>query len=141
VGSAIALLPDEQEQIVLSSNNETLVLTTKRVRFNSVVWGRSNLISITLDSVASCGLVTASYPLLALVSIISLLIGIAEGGTPTGSGITLLASVLAVAYLITRRVVLSIASNGGQVIKVPLRGMKHESVVAFIEAIEREKLR
>ena len=49
--------------------------------------------------------------------------------------------VLVVAYFLTRRAVISVASNGGQSILVPIKGMKRDAVVAFIEAVEREKLK
>jgi len=61
MSKAVELVPGEQ--VVLRSDEDTLVLTTKRVRYDAVVLGRSKFISITLDSVASCGLATRSYPL------------------------------------------------------------------------------
>jgi len=51
------------------------------------------------------------------------------------------AFVLAGIYFFTRRAVVSIASNGGEVILVPVKRMKREDIILFIEAVEREKLK
>ncbi|MCF8057245.1 MAG: hypothetical protein K9K37_11490 [Desulfocapsa sp.] len=51
------------------------------------------------------------------------------------------AAVLAVAYFLTRRAVISIASNGGETILVPAKGMSRSSIVEFLEAVERKKLK
>ena len=142
MSNKIALLPGEN--VVTSSDNDVLTLTSKRVRYevryDFVVWGRSNLISITLGSVASCGLVTRSFPLLLILAAIAFL----GAFTQRGDALWLLigaAIVLVVAYFLTRRAVISVASNGGQSILVPIKGMKRDAVVAFIEAVEREKLK
>ena len=138
MSNKIALLPGEN--VVTSSDNDVLTITSKRVRYDFVVWGRSNLISITLGSVASCGLVTRSFPLLLILAAIAFL----GAFTQRGDALWLLigaAIVLVVAYFLTRRAVISVASNGGQSILVPTKGMKRDAVVAFIEAVEREKLK
>ena len=142
MSNKIALLPGEN--VVTSSDNDVLTLTSKRVRYevryDFVVWKRSNLISITLGSVASCGLVTRSFPLLLILAAIAFL----GAFTQRGDALWLLigaAIVLVVAYFLTRRAVISVASNGGQSILVPIKGMKRDAVVAFIEAVEREKLK
>lgn len=143
MNNKIDLLPGEQ--IVLSAYDNILVLTTKRVRYDSVVWGRSELISITLSSVASCGLVTTSYPLLLLFAIIAFVAAFAPifklipPNDATGVLIGV-AIVLVILYFTTRGSVISIASNGGKVIKVPTKGMKRDAIVTFIDALEREKL-
>ncbi len=50
-------------------------------------------------------------------------------------------AVLAIAYFLSRRAVISISSNGGQTILVPAKGMSRTSVIEFLEAVEREKLK
>ena len=134
----ISLLPDEQ--VVWSSDKEVLALTTKRVRYNSLEFGRSNLISITLDSIASCGLITRSYPIFLIVALFGVLIAFIQGGD-TQTILLLVAAALVVIFLMTRGKVLSISSNGGQKIVMPAKRMKREAIVELIEAIEREKLK
>ena len=76
--SKIALLPGEQ--VVLSSDNDVLVLTTKRVRYDSTSWGQSSLIGITLKSIASCGLTTRSTPLLIILAVVAALAALTQRG-------------------------------------------------------------
>ena len=123
----------------MSSDNDSLVLTNKRVRYDESVWGQSKLIGITLDSIASCGLVTKSYPWLLVLAVIALLAALNQNG-PTqgaflGAGVALI-----IVYFVSRKAVISIASSGGQEIVVPAKGMKREAIVKFIESVEREKL-
>jgi hypothetical protein len=138
MSNKLVLIPGEQ--VILTSDNDVLVLTNKRVRYDSIVWGRSNLIAITLDSVASCGIITKSYPLLLVIAAIAILAGFIQRGDNVW-GASLIAGVLVVVYFLTRKAVLSVASNGGQNISVPTKGMSREAVVKFIEALEREKLK
>lgn len=134
----IALLPGEQ--VVLSSDNDVLTLTNMRVRYDSVVWGQSNLIGITLGSVASCGLITKSYPFLLILAVVAVLAGVSQGSGRMW-GLVFIAAIFVVAYFVTRKAVLSVASNGGQEIMVPTKGMNREAIIKFIEAVEREKLK
>ncbi len=138
MSNKIALLPGEQ--IVTSSDNDILVLTTKRVRYDSIVWGRSNLISITLNAVASCGLITRSFPFLLILAAIAIVAAFTQRGGGVW-GLLFVAMVLVAAYFLTRKAVISVASNGGQVILVPTKGMNREAIIGFIEAVEREKLK
>jgi hypothetical protein len=128
------------QQIVKTSENGILTLTTKRVRYDSIVWGQSNLISITLGSVASCGLVTKSYPLLLILSAIALVVSFTQQSRALPL-LILIAAVLFAAYFFTRRSVISVASNGGGAILTPTKGMKREDIISFIDAVEREKLK
>ena len=141
-GSGIELLPGEQ--VVMSSNGGILTLTTRRVRYDSSAIGSSALISITLESVASCGFVTRSFPILLVLSALAALgaiVGISGNSTSEAWGLFVVAAILAILYLVTRKSVLAIASNGGQVIRVLASGASRSSLVEFIEALEREKLR
>ena len=45
------------------------------------------------------------------------------------------------AYFLTRRALISITSNGGDSIQAPAKSMNRSSIVKFLEAIEREKLK
>lgn len=138
MSNTIALLPEET--IVTSLDKDNLTLTTKRVRYNSVVWGNSNLISITLQSIASCGLVTKSWPVLLIFALLAFLVSLSLLGSSEFVMPLIAAVVLLGIYFFTRRSVISIASNGGEVILVPIKRMKREDIISFIEAVEREKL-
>jgi hypothetical protein len=138
MSKTFALLPNEQ--IVTQTDYGVLTLTTKRVRYDSVLWGRSHLVSITLGSVASCGLVTRSYRLLLLLGGIAFVASFLQAGAGFW-GLLVAGAVLVGAYWFTRKTVISVASNGGESILFPTQGMKREAVLAFVEAVEREKLK
>ena len=50
-------------------------------------------------------------------------------------------AILVVFYYVTRRAIISIGSNGGEAIQAPANGMKRSSIIEFLEAVEREKLK
>jgi len=136
----IHLLPNEH--VVLASDNDTLLLTNKRVRYNSSQTGASLFLSITLDSVASCGLVTRSYTLLLVLAAAA---GIGaytqRADSQTMAILFAVALILVLSYYSTRGAVISVASNGGQTILVPAKGMSRSSIIDFLDALELEKLR
>lgn len=135
---AIVLLPGEQ--IVTTSDKNILTLTTKRVRFNSSRMSSSNFISITLESVASVGLVTKSFPLLLLLAGVSAIGFFSQQGDVQWAFLAA-AIFMVVAFALTRNAIISIASNGGETILVPARGMNRESILEFLDGVEREKLK
>ena len=142
MNGTIALLPDEQ--VVTSLGNGVLTLTTKRVRYDLSMSGGSRLVSIVLDSVASCALATKSYPLLFIPAAIAFIFAFMAAAFKDGASFILgfiVGSAFVLAYLLTRKAVISIASSGGAVILFPVNGMNHESIKSFIEAVEREKLK
>ena len=138
MSTKVTLLPGEQ--VVMSSDKNILTLTTKRVRYDSELLGSSSFVSITLDSVASCGVVTRSYPILLVLAALTVVAAFMQGGD---SPMMLFgaAAILVVIYFATRRAIISIASNGGDAIEAPTKGMKRSSIIEFLEAVEREKLK
>ena len=138
MGNVIEMLKDEQ--VVLSSENDALILTTERVRYKSEVWGSSELVSMTLNSVASCVYKTKSYPIILILAAIVIVVAFAERGDITAY-LVILSVILVVAYFLTRQAVLSISSNGGEAIVAPVKGMSQERITKFIDALENEKLK
>ena len=162
MSNKIELLPGEL--VVLSSfdnlslsNTEVLTLTNKRVRYDSRRLGQSSLISITLGSVASCSLITKSYPFLLILAVLAVLIAVVLAGISQDIGnwwtlifignwwdlwwdLIFIAAIFVVVYFVTRKTVISVASNGGQEISMSAKGMNRKAIIEFIEAIEREKL-
>lgn len=140
MANKINLLPDEQ--VVRESPQGILTLTTKRVRYDSTYFGGSRFVSITLDSVASCGLVTKSFPILLLLSAAAFFGGYTyTGHDDTRSILYGIGAFLVVLYFLTRRGYISIASNGGQRIQMPSSNMTRDYTIEFFDALEREKLK
>jgi|APTNR8051073442_1049403.scaffolds.fasta_scaffold02011_13 hypothetical protein len=138
MSTKVTLLPGEQ--VVMSSEKNILMLTTKRVRFDSEQVGSSSFVSITLDSVASCGVVTRSYPILLVLAALAFIGGLTRA---SDSPMALIgaAAILVIIYFATRRAIISIASNGGDAIQAPANGMKRSSLIEFLDAVESEKLK
>jgi hypothetical protein len=128
------------ERTILSSNNGLLTLTSVRVIFDAKTTGASKFLSIPLDAVASCGLVTRSQPLLLVVAAIAGLACLAL----SDAGATILALIVAFvfvgAYFATRKAVLKISPNGGEEIAVAARGMKRDEIIAFLVAVHEARI-
>lgn len=133
----------KNEKVIISSNNDSLALTNLRVKYDERSGAKSKTTSITLDSVSSCGLTTQSQPLLMVVSVILLIGGAFAvfGKSDMGIGMIVLGIVFAAIYVTTKSAVITIRSNGGESITVPAKGMDHESVLKFVDAVTNEKLR
>ena len=94
---------------------------------------------MTLDSVASCGLITKSNPIILIAAVI-FLFGVMGGDDEIITGYAIVGLVLVVIFFNTKKAVLSIVSNGGSEIVVSVKDMPREEVIKFINSIEREKL-
>ena len=133
------MLRDERE--LISTNERLLILTTHRVRVDAKVAGRTKLVSITLDSVASCGVATQTHPLLMGAAVLVGLFGVfgLVQQQNSAEGAFIVAAVFAIAYVLTRKAILRIAS-AGDAIEVPASGMSHADLAAFVDAVEEAKL-
>jgi len=136
------LLPGETT--VSENQLLNLTLTSRRVRYTHVVSGQTRIVSITLDSVASCGIISKSYPILLILAGLAAVFGAflvtndpGEGAMRNGT--FLLALALGIAYLATRRVVLAI-SSAGESITVGASGQNPDAMIAFIDSVESAKL-
>lgn len=133
------------ETVLMSSDNNTLVLTNYRVRYDAKEGGASRYIGITLDAVSSCGLVTRSHPILLILAAIAVFGGFAgfmgrmNGDSYLAFGLVI-GAILLLAYFLARSAVFSISSNGGEAIVVPAKGMAREKIVEFLQAVEDAKL-
>lgn len=138
-GNSVAVVSGEQT--ILSSNNGVLSLTNYRVKFDAKASGQSKYVSIALDNVSSCGLVTQSRPALLFIAAICAVIAVALSDKGALIGLLVVAIAFVIAYLVTRTAVITVSSNGGEGICVPAKGMAREDIVSFLEAVMAAKLR
>lgn len=129
------------ERFLKISDNGVLVLTNYRVKYDSHGQGASKFVTMSLDSVSSCGLVTQSRPMLLALAAVALIAALLQNKQELAIVLLIVATVLAAWYLVTRSAVVTISSNGGQPIVVPAKGMKRESVLAFVEEVIEAKIR
>jgi hypothetical protein len=134
-------LPGEKK--LLSSSDDRLVLTTHRVRFEARARGFSRTTSIMLEEVSACEIASTSKPWLIAVGILALFIGFylatPRDDQPKAIGLAV-AAVCVLAYVATRRQVISVRSSGGA-INVPTRGMGLDKAKEFIDHVELAKNR
>ncbi len=128
------------ERIIMSSDNDMLILTNMRVRLNAKNSGNSKLISITLDAVAACGLATRSYPILLLLGLCAVLAGLTQHNE-SQLVLIIVGVLLVLSYFPSRSAVMTIASSGKSEIIIPAKGMGRDAIIEFIDALEAEKVR
>lgn len=135
----MVLLPNEK--ILMQSDKNILTLTTHRVRKETKARGQSAIVSITVDAVASCEVVSTSFPILLGLGVLGILGGAAIFSSDAGSGLVgiLVGLALLAAYFVARTSVLKITSAGDAIV-LPTKGMKPEQLAEFIDAVERQKL-
>jgi|ERR1019366_5861045 hypothetical protein len=128
------------EKSLLTSDNGVLTLSNYRVKYDAQAKGSSKFMTITLDAVASCGLVTQSKPILLVIAAICAIGAVVQHDRGALFGLLFLALCFVVAYFLTRSGVITISSNGGERIDVPTKGMKQENIRSFVEALVEAKL-
>jgi hypothetical protein len=129
------------EQVVMSSDGNQLTLTTLRVTLDQASAGASRYISIPLDGVSSCGLVTRSFPILLLLAVLAAVGGFVLKQKEATVGGLVVGVILVIAYFVTRVAVINISPNGGESIVVPAKGMARDKVLEFLRAVEDAKLK
>lgn len=129
--------PDEK--LLIESDNKVLVLTTHRVRFDSMEGGlavRKELVSILLEELASCAITRASYPILLLLALAGVVLAVVvEGASIVGIALAIL---FTGGFFLSQRQVLLLSSAGSK-IQVNIAGMTLRSVREFIDEIEKAK--
>jgi hypothetical protein len=133
--------PIAGEQSLLTSDTGILALTNYRVKYDAKGNGMSKFVSISLESVSSCGLITRSRPILLVLAAVALIAAFAQSDQSARVGLLAVAAAFGVAYFLTRSGVITISSNGGESIVVPAKGMGREAIVSFLEAVMEAKLK
>ena len=129
-GMKVQLL--EGETLIMSSDNDQLVLTNLRVCY----WRQNAYSSMTLDSIAFVGVGQQEQQWFLLLAVLSLLgLGV-NAVLPIISFIVFL-----VLYFVSRQTQMQIQSASGKSIAVGLKGMKINGCVEFLNEVEAAKMR
>lgn len=141
VGSGMLNLPLlPNEEVIFSSDKDTLILTSMRIRYQSKGNGHSIFWTLMLDNVACCAIATRSHPLLILLALILGASGFLSS-LEDFRGLLWIACILVmVAYAYTRSKILSIESRGGGNLKVPILGLGKDQTIEFVNEVERARL-
>ncbi|RFP66401.1 hypothetical protein D0N36_03370 [Hymenobacter lapidiphilus] len=134
------------ESLITQSPNNVVMLTSHRIRYNAASSSYAHLVSMMLEKVSSCEVRYQSHPGLLILGL--LVAGLGSLGF-AGNGDTqamamaaiVIGLVLVLVYFSTRKHIVSIASDGGSRIGFETKGMKREAIVAFVNAIEKAKVK
>lgn len=133
--------PIPGERQLIASDSGILTLSNYRVTYDAKGQGKSKYISIPLDAVSSCGLVTRSFPLLLVVAAIAILFAFTQEQTSDHYTFLIVGAIFVIAYFFTRAGVISVSSSGGEGIAVPTKGMNREQILYFLESVAEARLR
>jgi hypothetical protein len=142
----MTLLPNEHE--ILTSNEDKIVLTNKRIQMTEKDWGRSYKISIFLEDISSTQVVYKSNILWLILSILCLLyfafallqndrFGYYDKAPMQISfviGIIFLAL-----YWFSRRHIISIHSDGGKPLEIMVNRMPDSEIEHFFDKVQLAK--
>jgi len=128
----------QNEELLMNSDDKSVLLTNKRVVMDSKIWGKSNKIFIFLEDISSVEVHYKSYPLLLILSVVSMIVIVFLREIPPIAGIGL-ALLFAVGWLITRKHTIQINSNGGASIDIYIKGMSDETIGKFIHKLQQAK--
>ncbi len=135
------LLPNEEK--LLSSNNDKVVLTDLRVRMTDYALGKTYTIIIFLEDISSIEVRYKSQIILLILAGISVFGGFfMNSGYHEDSSVMwgfVLGAMFFIAWLLTRRHIISIASDGGAVINFIVEGMSEDKVSDFVDRLSLAK--
>ena len=123
------------ERVIMTSVGDALSLTNFRVKYESNGGGISSYKSIPLGKVSCCAVTTKNYPFLLVVAAMA---GLGMLGLPSDQGRVVcgvVAFVCVLAFFFLRTGQLEVISDSGSSIAVPTKGLKHEEVRRFAEAV------
>ena len=140
------LLPNEEA--VLSSNGDKIILTNYRIQMTDSEWGQSFNISIFLEDISSIEVKYSSHIILIIIGIICVLGGFFMGNAYTahsaeysqGGGIgssamftgIIFGGMFFAAWWFTRKHIISISSDGGSSLNFLVTGMSDDTISDFI---------
>lgn len=136
----------DEESILLSNDNSTVILTTHRIRADFGNASEASLTSMMLENVSSVQLSSRSHPALLSFGVVGSLIGLGlafygERQFSSVGGLLLLLSIVSlVLYYYSRKHTCVIASNGGSRIVFTTTNMKREALIDFIDQVEQAKM-
>jgi hypothetical protein len=139
------LLLLSNEQIISQSTDGSIVLTNQRLASLRSSWGKQDVTTLLLRHVNSFEIHYQHRPLILIIGIVFCLvslIGIYSKGLGSEEAAVLLIGglVLVIFYLLTRRHVVSVRTDGGAIIEFATKGMNGHDVIAFINKVQKAKL-
>lgn len=129
------------EEVIVSSNQERIVLTNQRIHQADKEWGRSYLITVFLEDISSIEMLYKSNPVFLVLAAVSFAFGVLvtppsdRGEATYRFGGVMVAIVFLILWLYSKRQVVMIASNGGSRVNFRVDAMKKLEVEWFINKV------
>lgn len=127
------------ETVILSSQDDTLVLTNMRVKHEIKTKAKTVYKSIPLDQIATCALDTRTHPILLVLAALSAMALLLAPEISQRLAAGILALGLAAAYFVTRNGQIEIFASSGESIAVPTKRLQHDDIKKFLEAVEAQR--
>jgi len=137
----IQLFPDEQ--LLTQSSGGEVTLTTHRITYEYVEWGRSYNQSIMLEHITSCENKYNTQVWLIMLGALSLVTGLILSSDANRDAFTVsifVALACSVIYWLTRSNLIIIASPSTRMY-IKVNGMNRDTVLGFINKVEQAKHR
>jgi hypothetical protein len=135
------LLPNEEKLII--SNADKIILTNHRIQMNDSVWGQSYTISIFLEDISSIEIKYKSNLIFIIFGVLSILAGVFLAGEHNGGQEIILGLVGGGVFLafwwFSRKHIISISSDGGSVMKFIVSSMSDDKIADFIYNVSLAK--
>jgi len=138
------LLPDEEK--ILLSNDNKVVLTNYRIQLNQKDWGSFYNIEIFLENISSVEVKYHSIIILLLLGALSLAAGTLEYFQEESHNnifaiLLMIGFGLLIGWTLTRQRVIRISSDGGGAINMDVHKMSKDQIQDFIDHIQLAKFR
>lgn len=133
----------QNEDKLISSNADKIVLTNQRIMMKDEIWGKSFKISIFLEDISSIETHYKSYMLFLIIGIILVFAGLAmfkSGGLMAVGGL-IVGGILIALWWFTRKHLVTISSNGGSHINFVVEQMSDDKIEDFVTDVQEAKLK
>lgn len=131
----------QDEKVLLKLDNEVLVLTNYRIRYDGKQWGKRKIVSIMLEDLTSCEIICTTKPALILVSIlIAFALAVRVNAITTVELIAglIVACVPILIYYLSRNQVLRLSSASASIV-VDTEDISIEAANRFLDVAENSK--
>ena len=130
----------KDETILTASEDNRVILTTHRIRYDAGSNGDSTMTSIMLEHISSVQLNTRSYPILLLIGFVLIVSGFITSYQSYGPSaqpvLLVIGFIVGILYFFTKQHTCIISSDGGSRIEFSTTNMRRQNLLEFIDKIE-----
>ena len=133
----------QNEEKLISSNADKIVLTNQRIMLTDKVWGKSFKISICLENISSIESHYKSNILFLILGIFLTLGGLVMSTQGDGDAMVglVLGGVFIAIWWFNRKHIVTISSNGGSHLSFIVENMSNEKIDDFVTTVQDAKIK